>query len=163
MLYLIKSFGIDKTKRALKVGFSDNLKQRMSSYRIQNPFFEIISKRKGDLVDETRLHIYLTTLGYKANFLNEWFVDNYNVVQRFHDSIDTINKVIWKNRDEIFSLSDFESNNKKAEIYNQLRLIHNSESFYKKSIDNAWTDFLKLKSNKNIISRYKNSITDFIL
>ena len=70
MLYLIRSFGRNN-KSALKVGFTDEIKNRVSTYKYHNPFSELISTREGSLLDETRIHTYLRSLGYKLDLLDE--------------------------------------------------------------------------------------------
>lgn len=106
MLYLIRSFGRGN-KSALKVGFTNSPVSRHNSYYIHNPFYEPISQRQGNEEDELRLHLYLEALGYKTAFLNEWFVDDPGVLQEFHASFFRADKVIWRNRDILFSPNDF--------------------------------------------------------
>lgn len=155
-LYLIRSFGKGSNKTALKVGFTDNLKSRLINYRSQNPFFELISTRQGSELDECRVHLYLTALNYKTNFLNEWFVDCDDILQLFHKSYEKMNEVIWRFRDKLFSLSDIESNNIKSKVYEELRLIQ-SPLKKEKRIDKDWLSI----QNKTIIKKF--SLIDGII
>ena len=154
MLYIIRTFGRNKNKTALKVGFSDNLKERFQTYRTENPFFEIISTRCGTRIDEEKLHLYLTAKGYKQNFLNEWFLDDPKVISLFHTKISTINKTIWINRDNLFSKSDFK-NKLKMSIYEELRLTHTIK--HPKEIDLDW----KLDFNRKVLLNIKKK-TDIV-
>ena len=153
MLYLIRTFGRSKKQTSLKVGFSDNLKERFSSYKNHNPFFEVISSREGSRYEETKLHLYLTALGYKENFLEEWFLDCSEVLSKFHENFNKIDRTIWLNRDTLFSKSDFKDKklNLKRQIYEELRMIHKIE--HPKQIDKDW----KIESNQKILKRLRTN------
>lgn len=151
MLYLIRTFGRGKNKTALKIGFTDNIKTRSQSYRVHNPFFEPISERQGNRILEAKLHLFLTALGYKEKFLDEWFLDTPNVLKLFHSKISKINKTIWKNRNSLFSRSDFKGNNDiKCKIYEELRMINHITN--PQQIDLDW----KIESNQKILKRMKS-------
>ena len=151
MLYLIRTFGRGKNKTALKIGFTDNIRSRFQSYRLHNPFYEQISERGGDRVLETKLHLYLTALGYKESFLDEWFVDSSAVLQEFHADIEKINRTIWRERDSLFSRADFKGGNDiRRKIYEELRMtrvIHRP-----RQIDLDW----KIESNQKILKRLRS-------
>lgn len=152
MIYLIRTFGRCDNQTSLKVGFSDNLNQRLSSYKTQNPFFELITTRGGTILDETRIHTYLKFLNLKEDFLNEWFLDSDLVYQRFHDSFEKMNSVIWNNRSKIFTESDFKTESSiRYKLYEELRLV-NSWNMKITSIDMIY----KNQINKKIIKKYKN-------
>ena len=113
MIYLIKSYGI-RGKSFLKIGFTNNIKNRVNQYFYMNPGVEIISTREGDELLESLLHFYLKFLGfqYKKNGkLNEWFLDVPMVYQIFHISRESLEKKIWKNREKVFNLSKISSPN----------------------------------------------------
>lgn len=141
-LYLIRTFGRSANKTALKVGYSSDLKNRIDSYKYHNPFSELIATREGSNLDEARVHTYLKSLGYKLDFLNEWFVDVDDVVQLFHKSFETMNEVIWKNRDNLFTINDFKNENIMNKLYEELKLIQNpvtiKEIFHTSKIDRDW-------------------------
>lgn len=157
MLYLIRSFGRNN-KSALKVGFTDEIKNRVSTYKYHNPFSELISAREGSLLDETRVHTYLKSLGYKLDLLDEWFINCNNVNQLFHKSFETMNKVIWKDRNNLFRKDDFLKENIMNELYQELNLLQ-SPLKELTPIDLEWKNVI----NKKYISQYKkNNDIDFL-
>ena len=125
MLYLIRTFGRGKNKTALKVGYSGDLDTRLKSYYHQNPFFEPISKRSGELYDEELIHLYLQCLGLKTSFLNEWFIDCNETLQQFHASKLKMQAVVWRERDKLFTQNDFKErgNSIRKRIYEDLRMV----------------------------------------
>ena len=125
MLYLIRTFGRGKNKTALKVGYSGDLDTRLKSYYHQNPFFEPISVREGELYEEELLHLYLRGLGLKTSFLNEWFLDCNETLTQFHASKLNMQALIWKKRDILFTQKEFKEkgNSLRKRIYEDLRLI----------------------------------------
>lgn len=151
MLYLIRSFGRNN-KSSLKIGFSDDYKKRLDSYRIHNPFSEVITTREGDEILETKLHLYLSK--YKEDFLNEWFKDLPEIITLFHQNIPKIDKFVWKNRQDLFSVEDFKptGNKIKKKIFEDLRIFGGKLQ----EIDIQW----KTIFNKNAIKNIKKSIED---
>ena len=106
MIYLIRTYG-DGGKSALKIGFASNLETRMSQYFYMNPFFKIISSREGDELLEDLLHYYLYYKGFQYKIdgkLNEWFIDDPEVIKIFDISIEDLEKELWENRDKVFDL-----------------------------------------------------------
>ena len=160
MLYLIRSFGRGG-KSYVKIGFTDSLSTRMNQYKIHNPRFEFIASRYGSKRDELILHLYLYHLGYKAEFLNEWFKDDPVIYQIFHKKIDKkIRKVLWKNRKTLFKLEDIGENMViMKELYEDLRKEF-SEDKRVEEIDHAW----KLKEARRNIRKLKDlmSIDDIL-
>ena len=152
MLYLIRTFGRGKDKTALKIGFTDNLKNRSQSYRVHNPFFEQIGTRQGDRILEAKLHLYLTARGFKAGFLDEWFVDCPEVLSLFHSKLSKINRTIWKSRDTLFTRADFKGtgNDLKQKIYEELRMINPGP--YKKQVDLDW----KIESSQKLLKKMRS-------
>lgn len=158
MIYLIRTFGRTKNKRALKIGFSNDINTRLSNYYHQNPFYEPITTRCGDLYFETKIHLYLEALGYKQSFLNEWFLDIPEVLTEFHTAENKMDKVIWRNRNNLFSKEDFRAsgNKLKKRIYEDLRMLF-YDSRQITEIDKNWSivmnkQLLKnMRSNNNII------------
>lgn len=112
MLYLIRSYGPGK-QSILKVGFSDGIENRISQYIYYNPFTLVISTREGDLILEKLIHKYLYVLGLQFNVSNrrleEWFIEDPRILQVFHLSRKTIEKLVWRNRDEIFNIESSDS------------------------------------------------------
>lgn len=105
MLYLIKSF--TRNKPILKIGYTDNMENRMNQYFYANPGLELISTRKGDELLEDMIQIYLKFLSYqyqKHGKLNEWFVDDLKVYQIFHIHQEKLENKLWKHRADIFNL-----------------------------------------------------------
>ena len=152
MLYLIRTFGRGRNKTALKIGFTDNLKNRSQSYRVHNPFFEPVSIREGDRILEAKLHLYLTARGYKEDFLDEWFVDCPEVLSLFHTKLSKINKTIWKSRNALFGRADFKGsgNDLKQKIYEELRMTNPGP--YKQQVDLDW----KIESSQKILKRLRS-------
>ena len=106
MIYLIRTYG-DKGKSALKVGFASDLNTRMTQYFYMNPLFEPISSREGDELLEDLLHHYLYYKGFQYKIdgkLNEWFIDDPEVIGIFNISIEDLEKELWENRDKAFNL-----------------------------------------------------------
>ena len=106
MVYLIKSF--TRNKPILKIGYTDNMENRMNQYFYANPGLELISTRKGDELLEDMIQAYLKFLSYqyqKHGKLNEWFVDDLKVYQIFHIHQEKLENKLWKHRVDIFNLS----------------------------------------------------------
>ena len=133
MLYLIRSFGIGK-KSALKVGFTDSMVSRLGQYRIHNPFFELISTRQGSQDDELFLHLYLEARGYKARFLNEWFIDCPEIYTIFHKPLRSLRYLVWRCRGDLFSIDDFK-NPSRRRLYEDLRREYGSAHRIQLDID----------------------------
>ena len=113
MLYLIKSY-LKGNKFIYKIGFSEdsNIKTRLSSYFYMNPGSEIISLRQGDEMLEDLIHYYLYYLGYryqKNSQLNEWFIGDLEVLSIFHISRESLERKLWKHRNEVFNKDKFKS------------------------------------------------------
>ena len=105
MLYLIKSF--TRNKPILKIGYTDNMENRMNQYFYANPGLELISTREGDELLEDMIQIYLKFLGYqyqKHGKLNEWFIDDLKVYQIFHIHQEKLENKLWKHRADIFNI-----------------------------------------------------------
>lgn len=133
MIYLLRSYG-PKEKSILKIGFSDNIDNRLSQYFYHNPYSEVLSTREGDEVLESLLHLYLKFLGfqYKKNGkLNEWFMNDNRVYQVFHISQESLEKKIWKHREKIFDKSKMSTSNKITEEYKIFEYLweKNKENF----------------------------------
>jgi len=152
MLYLIRTFGRGRNKTALKIGFTDNLKNRSQSYRVHNPFFESVATREGDRILEAKLHLYLTARGYKEDFLDEWFVDCPEVLSLFHTKLSKINRTIWRYRDTLFMRADFKGsgNDLKQKIYEELRMT--IPILKPKQIDLDW----KIESSQKLLKRMRS-------
>ena len=136
MLYLIRSF--TRSGTYLKVGFTDNIDRRMRDYLTENPGRELVSTRAGDLTEETRLHLYLTACGFKAGFLEEWFIDCPGVLSGFHDRREKMDKMIWRKRELVFTSFDFSRRSLKVQIYESLRFQHRAEDLNALTIDKEW-------------------------
>ena len=152
MLYLIRSFGRDG-KKAMKVGYTDDLSSRFLNYKIHNPYFEILATREGDERDEMKVQLFLQSFGFKADFLNEWFEDRPEITTLFHETKNKIHKRIWRYRSFLFTESNFlaTGNKRKREIYEELRMIMGINK--ELPIDIAW----KRESNKKILKQMRNN------
>lgn len=157
MLYLIRSF--TRSGTYLKVGFTDNIERRMRDYLTENPGRELISTRAGDLTEETRMHLYLTACGWKADFLEEWFIDCPEVLSGFHDDLGRINRKIWRERDRLFTSFDFSRRSLKVQIYESLRFQHRAENLNALLIDREWRKWNLKKDLKG----WQNMLNDGIM
>lgn len=79
MLYLIKSPG--NSDKILKIGYTNNIKKRLKSYRSDNPDAELLATREGDEVFEHKLHKYFHRFKYTSG--REWFYYNEEIVDEF--------------------------------------------------------------------------------
>ena len=173
MLYLIRSYGI-KGKSILKLGYTDSYERRMSQYFYSNPFFQIVSVREGDDILEKLFHYYLYFLGYQFKIdgkLDEWFIDVPEIYQLFHISQETLEKKIWKHRNEIFNKDKIISpiDNKDSFLFNYL-YDKNQASFKAeriKTIDKTSIDYLFYKrylslSTKELLAKENKDSLEFI-
>lgn len=74
MLYLIKEFGKENTY--LKIGYTQNLKERLKAYNTHSAEFELINSTEGDQDLESFSHKLLTNYNIKG----EWFKEDPVVV-----------------------------------------------------------------------------------
>ena len=144
MLYLIRSF--TRTGTYLKVGYTANIDRRMRDYLTENPGRELIGTRAGDLTEETRMHLYLTACGFKADFLDEWFQDCPEVLSGFHDRREKMDREIWRKREDLFTSFDFSRRSLKVQIYEDLRFLHRAENLNALMIDKEWRKWNLKKS-----------------
>lgn len=110
MIYLLKSY--IKSGCIYKIGYAKDFSQRFQQYYFHNPGIESISTREGDLLFESKLHLYLSHRYSKYRSLDEWYHedDNKQILLDFHDNLFKINKYLWKHRSEIFREQDFRKN-----------------------------------------------------
>ena len=75
MLYLIESskYIFNRRSRCLKIGFTDNLEQRMTDYSHMNPGIKLLKTREGDRDLEKHLHTYFSR--YKLPGEREFIFD----------------------------------------------------------------------------------------
>lgn len=118
MLYLLRSYG--KNLSILKVGYAKDYDNRYNQYESHNPYIEEVSKKDGDLTDETIIHFYLHFLGYGI-YKDEWYKDCQEVIDIFNSSILDIEKLVWDNRNEIFSSNLIDKNTGYMMVYNNLQ------------------------------------------
>ena len=159
MLYLIRSF--TRTGTFLKVGYTGNIERRMGEYLIENPGRELIGTRAGDLTEETRMHLYLTACGLKAEFLDEWFLDCPETLLGFHESREKENREIWRKRDIVFTSFDFSRRSLKVQIYEDLRFLHRAENLNALTIDKEWRKWNMKKDLKGWQNMLKDGIMVF--
>lgn len=62
MLYLIKS--PSNCGKILKIGYTNNIKKRLDSYKSENPDVVLLATREGDEVFEHKLHKYFHRFKY---------------------------------------------------------------------------------------------------
>lgn len=105
MLYLIKSAD------DYKIGFtkdSHTLYTRLNSYKTHNPNFEVVGLRKGDNIEESRLHKKYKE--YSLNQGNEWF--------NFKEKINEVLELFTQSELEYYILTVFNLQVKEIEEYN---------------------------------------------
>jgi hypothetical protein len=160
MLYLIRSFTRQGTY--LKVGYTDNLKQRMNQYLVENPGRELVGTRQGNMIDETMMHLYLTAKNLKAEFLEEWFIDCPETLSGFHDSKQKQGRMIWRKREQLFTAFDFSRRSSKVQIYESLRFQHRSDNLNTLSIDKEWKSWNLKKDIENRRKLMEEGFLEFI-
>ena len=70
MLYLIKEYG--KNKTYLKIGYTQNLEERLKAYNTHSAEFELINSMEGDQELESFAHKLLANYNIKG----EWFTED---------------------------------------------------------------------------------------
>jgi len=70
MLYLIKEYG--KNKTYLKIGYTQNLEERLKAYNTHSAEFELVYSMEGDQELETFAHKLLL----EYNIKGEWFKED---------------------------------------------------------------------------------------
>ena len=91
MIYLILSAGFkdnnpDQFERRLKIGYTDNLENRLKAYQTTNPDFMLLQTREGDTTIESYLHKKFEKYRYKDS--KEWFYYNQEIIDYFQDKIE---------------------------------------------------------------------------
>ena len=81
MLYLIKS------QNYIKIGFTDNLKKRLSEYNIHNPDYSLLDTCTGNQDDEHLIHKLLKNYKHR----NEWFHYNDYVIKIWNECKNVLN------------------------------------------------------------------------
>lgn len=88
MIYLILSSGFkdnnpDETIKMLKIGYTDNLEDRLKAYQVTNPGFILLDTREGDTRVESYLHKKFEKYRYSDNS-REWFHYSQEIIDNFH-------------------------------------------------------------------------------
>lgn len=91
MIYLILSAGFkdnnpDQFERRLKIGYTDNLENRLKAYLTTNPDFILLQTREGDITIESYLHKKFEKYKYKDS--KEWFYYNQEIIDHFQDEVE---------------------------------------------------------------------------
>ena len=91
MIYLILSAGFkdnnpDQFERRLKIGYTDNLENRLKAYLTTNPDFILLQTREGDTTIESYLHKKFEKYRYKDS--KEWFYYNQEIIDHFQDEVE---------------------------------------------------------------------------
>ena len=158
MLYLIRVYGAaGRNQSILKIGFSDDVENRLAQYFYYNPYTLVISTREGDLVLESLIHKYLYSLGLRFNVkdgnkkrLEEWFENKPEVLQIFHLSREAIERLVWRNRDKIFNIKS--DNSRDYSLFKYL---------YNKHINEFHGTPYKVKGRKIVKTNAKKVDLDF--
>ena len=117
MLYLLESTNY------FKIGYTTNIKSRLSTYKTHNPDIKLIQTKDGTKNDEKILH----KICEKYRFNNEWFHKNDIVINSFLN----YTTQVWDQLTEI----EIKLKNKIDNIINDLDKITNSEKYYIGVID----------------------------
>lgn len=99
MIYLFGSGAFKTGEKAVKVGFTDNKKERETAYGLHNPLGEFIAWREGDRELEAKLHMRL--VDHKESFLDEWFYWEPGVEEAFNETEEEIDKWIWERKYDV--------------------------------------------------------------
>jgi hypothetical protein len=134
----------------------------MGEYLVENPGRELISVRAGDLTEETRMHLYLTACGWKAGFLEEWFIDCPEVLLGFHQARGKMDKMIWRKRELVFTSFDFSRRSLKVQIYEFLRFQHRAENLNALMIDKEWKRWNMKKDLESWQNMLKDGMVEFL-
>ena len=91
MIYLILSAGFkdnnpDQFEKRLKIGYTDNLDNRLKAYLTTNPDFILLQTREGDITIESYLHKKFEKYKYKDS--KEWFYYNQEIIDHFQDEVE---------------------------------------------------------------------------
>ena len=88
MIYLILCAGFkdnnpDQFEKRLKIGYTDNLENRLKAYQVANPGFILLDTREGDTRVESYLHKKFEKYRYSDNS-REWFHYSQEIIDNFH-------------------------------------------------------------------------------
>ena len=91
MIYLILSAGFkdnnpDRFEKRLKIGYTDNLENRLKAYLTTNPDFILLQTREGDISFESHLHKKFEKYRYKDS--KEWFYYNQEIIDYFQNEVE---------------------------------------------------------------------------
>ena len=91
MIYLVLSAGFkdnnpDQFERRLKIGYTDNLENRLKAYLTTNPDIILLQTREGDTSLESYLHKKFEKYRYKDS--KEWFYYNQEIIDHFQDEVE---------------------------------------------------------------------------
>ena len=91
MIYLILSAGFkdnnpDQFEKRLKIGYTDNLENRLKANLTTNPDFMLLQTREGDTSLESYLHKKFEKYRYKDS--KEWFYYNQEIIDHFQDEVE---------------------------------------------------------------------------
>lgn len=104
MLYLIRSGNY------IKIGFTEDLDNRISQYETHNPNFEVIGIKEGNRADELEYHLYLNKLGLSVENKVEWFLYNSDIIRELSKSFNvSYNKNTIKNKELLDKTTILES------------------------------------------------------
>ena len=68
MVYMV----IDRDRKAVKIGFTENLERRMREYRTHNPFADFVDVLSGDEELECELQERMIDMGFTSIKGTEW-------------------------------------------------------------------------------------------
>ena len=91
MIYLILCAGFkdnnpDQFEKRLKIGYTDNLENRLKAYSTTNPDFILLQTREGDTTIESYLHKKFEKYKYKD--CKEWFCYNQEIIDNFQNELE---------------------------------------------------------------------------
>ena len=153
MIYLILCAGFkdnnpDQFEKRLKIGYTDNLENRLKAYQVANPGFILLDTREGDTRVESYLHKKFEKYRYSDNS-REWFHYSQEIIDNFHcdpEEIidkDTLLKYIKKDLRSFISSISYLKNKYLNQILEELKSseyfseeLYDEKSIVTRIIDN---------------------------
>lgn len=103
MIYCLTSIDSEGST-VYKIGFTTDLKARLSVYTTHNPNCKVIKVINGNKVDEMKIHNYLHLKGL-SRYKREWYYDEKMIEEIFDQPLDDLDEYLWKNRSTAFTKS----------------------------------------------------------
>lgn len=117
MIYCLTS--LDTEGNTLyKIGFTDNLKERIKHYYVHNPSCKLVKVMEGNMTDERCIHTYLHLKGL-CKYRQEWYTKDGSIDKILSEPIEEVKQYLWNNREVVFTKKSLK-NNDWYNLYKQL-------------------------------------------